>query len=261
MTDHRPLRLGVVGIGGRMGCEIVAAAADDPEVDLVGGTVGARRPSRDVVVYDTIAELVRVADVLLDFSTPMSAVAAAEAAADARIPIVIGTTGLDESQLRAVHAASTRTAVWYSRNTSSGIDALIRVLPEIARLLAGYDIELVEAHHRHKVDAPSGTALALLDAVVAGLDGGDHPLVHGRQGHAPRRPGEIGVSVVRGGGNAGEHELIFAGEYDEVGVSHRAYGRRAFASGAIRAARALAGRPPGWYGPVEAPSPVPASDR
>ncbi|MDQ3656678.1 MAG: 4-hydroxy-tetrahydrodipicolinate reductase [Chloroflexota bacterium] len=244
MAGPTPLRLGLIGIGGRMGQEIVALAEADPSV-IVRGGIG-REDSAD------LANLVRDCDVLIDFSTPESSITAASAAAGAGRPIVIGTTGLEADQLALLRDASERVPVWYARNMSTGVSLLQRVLPEIARALAGYDIELIEAHHRHKADAPSGTALMLAEAILAGLsDAEAHPLVHGRAGYAPRQPGEIGIHAVRGGGNSGEHTMLFTSDEEEIRISHRAYSRRAFAAGAIRAARAIHGQPPGWYGPEE----------
>jgi len=130
-----------------------------------------------------------------------------------------------------------------------GISALLAALPALVRSLQGYDIEIVEQHHRHKTDAPSGTALALAEA-IAGALGADLSAraSYGRHGHAPRRPGEIGIHAVRAGGNAGEHVVIIADEGEEIRVSHRAYSRRTFALGALRAAAWLRQQPPGWYG-------------
>lgn len=241
MPGASPLRLGLVGIGGRMGREIVALAAADPSVTVIGG-IG-RENAAD------LPGLLNGSDVLIDFSTPESSVATACAAAEARRPIVVGTTGLDAAQVATLRTAAVQVPVWYARNMSTGVSLLQRLLPEIAQALAGYDIELIEAHHRHKADAPSGTALMLAEAILAGLDAGDHPFVHGRAGQAPRQPGEIGFHAIRGGGNSGEHTLLFASDEEEIRISHRAYSRRAFAAGAIRAAKAIHGQPPGWYGP------------
>jgi len=242
MPGAAPLRLGLVGINGRMGREIAALAATDPSV-LVTGGIGRENA-------EEWASLVEGCDVLVDFSTPESSAAAANAAAGAGRPLVTGTTGLDAAQLAALREAAERVPVWYARNMSTGVTLLQRLLPEIARALAGYDIEVIEAHHRHKADAPSGTALMLAEAILAGLgEDVEHPFVHGRVGQAPRQPGEIGVHAIRGGGNAGEHTLLFASDEEEIRLSHRAYSRRAFAAGAIRAAKAINGQPPGWYGP------------
>jgi len=242
MATNMPLRFGLVGISGRMGREMVVLAAIDPLLPGVGG-IGSRNA-------EELGDLASNCDVLIDFSTPESSATAASAAAESGTPLVFGTTGLDADQVALLRATSVRAPVWFARNMSTGVSLLQRLLPEIARALEGYDIELIEAHHRHKVDAPSGTALMLAEAIVAGLPGADeHPLVHGREGHAPRQPGEIGIHAVRGGGNPGEHAILFASNEEEIRITHRAYSRQAFADGAIRAARAIHGQPPGWYGP------------
>ena len=235
-----PLRIGLVGKTGRMGREIAALAAGDPAVAIAGGV-----SSADIA---SLPGLAVGCDVLVDFSTPAGAMAALAAAVAAGVPLVTGTTGLTPEQVSRLREASATIPVWYARNMSTGVSLLQRLLPEIARSLAGYDIEVVEMHHRHKVDAPSGTALMLVEAVERGL-ADEHPRVHGRAGHAPRQAGEIGIHAIRGGGNAGEHTVIFASDEEEVRVSHRALGRSAFAAGALRAAKALHGQPPGWYGP------------
>ena len=218
MTSSPPLRLGLIGISGRMGQEIVALASTDPSVVVIGG-IGRSTGAG-------LADLARISDVLVDFSTPEGSVAAASAAAEAGCPLVVGTTGLDPEQVALLRTTADRIPVWYARNMSTGVSLLQRILPEIARALDGYDIELIEAHHRHKVDAPSGTALMLTEAILAGLrDDVEHPYIHGREGHAPRQPGEIGVHAVRGGGNSGEHTVIFASDEEEIRISHRAYNR------------------------------------
>ncbi len=242
MTGGAPLRIGIVGLTGRMGREISALVEVDPGLAIAGG-----------VGRQTVADLPAVAaasDVLIDFSTPDALAAVVEASASASVPLVLGTTGLTGEQVARVRALSERVPVWYARNMSTGVSLLQRVLPEVARALAAYDIEVIEAHHRHKVDAPSGTALMLADAILEGLDEPDgHPSVYGREGYSPRQPGEIGFHSIRGGGNPGEHTLVFASDEEEIRISHRAFSRQAFAAGAIRAARAIHGQPPGWYGP------------
>ncbi len=242
MTGGAPLRIGLVGLTGRMGREISALAEGDPGLVIAGG-VGSK----------TVADLPAVAaasDVLVDFSTPDATVAVIDAGGRAGVPLVLGTTGLTGEQVGQVRALSERVPVWYARNMSTGVSLLQRVLPEVARALGEYDIEVIEAHHRHKVDAPSGTALMLAEAILAGLaDPEAHPAVYGREGYSPRQPDEIGFHSIRGGGNPGEHTLVFASDEEEIRISHRAFSRQAFAAGAIRAARAIHGRPPGWYGP------------
>lgn len=257
MSERRestPLRIGISGITGRMGREIVALAANDPDVRVVGGIARSGNPVTEVLgvaVLPTLADLIAVGvDVLIDFSTPEGSVTAASAAADAGIPILIGTTGLDAGQLALLRDASTRIPLFYARNTAHGVNALLELLPAIASALAGYDIEIVEMHHRHKKDAPSGTALALGEAVARGLPEPPTRTVRGRDGYAPREMGEIGYHSLRGGGNTGEHTIVFASDGEEIRISHRALNRGAFASGALRAAKGLVGREPGWHGPA-----------
>jgi len=286
MGRSAPLRIGIVGIAGRMGREIVSLATDDPTVIISGGTVRPTSRHQDpspgfpdaaprhphsadeqdegspgeaapefpaidgIPIHNDLAHLLPRVDVLIDFSTPESSVSTARQAVAAGVPIVIGTTGLDPEQMDVLRDASHHIPVYYARNTAHGLNALQRVLPIITRALSSYDIEIVEMHHRHKKDAPSGTAVALAEAIIAGLGSGvDHPLVYGREGYAPRQTGDIGIHSIRGGGNTGEHTIIFASDQEEIRISHRALSRGAFAAGAIRAAHDLVGKTPGWYGP------------
>ena len=153
-----------------------------------------------------------------------------------------------------LRGAAERTAVFHATNMSPGVNAMLAVLPALARALDGYDIEIVETHHRHKVDAPSGTALTLARALAAATgDPLDGRAVHGRQGASKRAAGEIGIHAVRAGGNPGEHTIILASEGEEVQLSHRAFSRAAYAQGALRAARLIVGLPPGWYEPATLP--------
>ncbi len=238
-----PLRVGLIGGTGRMGREISLAAEGQADL-IIAGSVGHQDGA------EAFRDLARNADVLIDFSSPEGTMAAVGAAVAAEKPIVIGTTGLTDEQLATLRDASGNIPVWYARNMSHGIGMLQQQLPRIAAALAGYDIELIEAHHRHKADAPSGTALALAEVVLRGLEG-EHPYIFGREGHAPRQPGEIGIHAIRGGGNPGEHQVIFTSDDEEIRISHRAFHRRVFATGALRAARRVITLPPGWYSPEE----------
>ncbi len=246
------LRIGIAGIQGRMGREIAALAASNPEIAVVGGL--GRRGGSDPPVFANAAELLPAIDVLIDFTSPAAAVAHAMACAAAGRPLVSGTTGLDADQSAILRGAAESVAVFHAANMSPGVNAMLTVLPILVRALAGYDIEIVETHHRHKADAPSGTALAL--ARVA-ADASGSPLAsrarYGREGAALRRPDEIGIHAVRAGGNPGEHAVILTGDGEEIGLSHRAFGRAAYAEGALRAARLIANQPPGWYEPATLP--------
>lgn len=233
------VRIGIAGITGRLGREIVAAAAEDPNIEVVGGV------SRSEGSLDDLLPLV---DVIIDVSRPDATVAFAEHCAEAGIPFVTGTTGLDEVQSERLARAAERIPIFVARNLSVGIAALVRVLPDLVAALDGFDIEIVETHHRHKVDAPSGTALVLLEAIRSAQIHADPLTVHGRSGHAPRQPNEVGIHAVRAGGNPGEHSIIFADAGEEIRIAHRAFSRRPYAQGALRAAQWLVSRPPGLYG-------------
>jgi 4-hydroxy-tetrahydrodipicolinate reductase len=212
-------------------------------------------PGTDGVrLFANAADLLPEIQVLIDFSAPEGTVDHAAACASAGVPLVCGTTGLDAGQMAVVRAAAQRVAVFHAANMSPGVNAALAVLPSLVRALQGYDVEIVEAHHRHKVDAPSGTALALARA-VAEASGGDAGgrLRHGREGAHRREADEIGIHAIRSGGNPGEHTVILASEGEELRLSHRAFSRASYAEGALRAARLIVGQPPGWYNPATLP--------
>lgn len=249
------VRIGIAGIGGRMGGEILSVASGDSLVTVAGGT---ERPERVVelggtfgataLVTTDVSELIPFIEVLIDFTTPEATLANARACADGGCRLVAGTTGLNVAQLAELTELSSRTAIFYARNMSVGVNALLAVLPGMVRALDTYDIEIVEMHHRHKADAPSGTALAIAEVIASALDQDlQAHAVYGREGVAPRQRGEIGIHAVRGGGNSGEHTIIFAEEGEEIRVGHRAFSRRTFALGAVRAAKYLSNKQPGFY--------------
>jgi len=245
------IRIGIAGIGGRMGREVFAVARADPGITVVGGLV---RPGNcdqldlGLPLFDDPAALLPEIEVLLDFTAPDASLTFARACTVVGRGLVCGTTGLSAGQFAELQDLSSRTAIFYARNMSVGVAALLAALPGLVRALDGFDIEIVKAHHRHKADAPSGTALAIVETIV-GVN--DHSmgerLVYGRHGLASRKPYEIGIHSLRGGGNAGEHTVVLASEGEELRVSHRACGRRAFALGAVQAARFLAGKSAGLY--------------
>jgi 4-hydroxy-tetrahydrodipicolinate reductase len=188
--------------------------------------------------------------VLVDFTRAAATVASAELAAARGIPFLTGTSGLNEEQLAAVRACASRIPVLIAPNTSLGLTALLHLLPALVRALgAEYDLEIVETHHRHKADAPSGTALAIGATLAAAREQtlAEHARF-GREGIAPRVAGEIGIHAIRAGAAAGEHRVILASEGEQIEVLHRAVSRQTYAAGALRAARWLAEQPPGVYG-------------
>lgn len=238
MIDHDPIRIGIAGIRGRMGRAVAAAVTADPATTLAGGLVRPGTPTADPdlrLETDPDALLPGI-DVLIDVSLPDATAALAAACARHGTPLVCGVTGLDAATLAALRAASERVPVWHARNLSHGVATLLRLLPALAEELGGYDVSIVERHHRHKRDAPSGTALAL-----AGALGGQPQVVS-----------------IRAGGITGEHEIAFTNDVEEITIGHRPLSRAAFATGAVRAARALHGAAPGWHGPEPAPDPTPS---
>ena len=250
------IRIGIAGIRGRMGREVAALAMRDSELAVIGGlsrhSETADAESMRIVSEPT--ELLPGIDVLVDFTAPDAAATLAGACAATGVALVSGTTGLDASQEATMRAAAERVPVFRAANMSPGVNALIAVLPGLVRALAGYDIEIVEAHHRYKVDAPSGTALALARAAAAAREGSlAERARYGRAGVSPRAPEEIGIHAVRGGGNPGEHAVILASDGEEIRLAHRSFSRAAYAEGALRAARLLVTQPPGWYEPATLP--------
>ena len=225
---------------------------------LVGGLSRQARTAESgpdgVRLFADVATLLPEIDVLIDFSAPEGTVDHAAACASAGVPMVCGTTGLDVTQRAALRAAAERVPVFHAANMSPGLNAVLAVLPTLVRALEGYDIEIVETHHRQKVDAPSGTAL-MLARVVAEAGGGDVDgrVRHGRVGWRRRDADEIGMHAIRSGGNPGEHVVILAGEGEELRLSHRAFSRVSYAEGALRAARLIVDQPAGWYDPATLP--------
>ena len=238
-----------------MGREICRAALETEGFDLVGGVVEPGSPDlgadlgelcghgeSGVGATETPPE---DAAALIEFTTPDATV---EHLAYAR-PAVIGTTGLSEEQRARIEEAARSVPIVLAPNMSVGVNLLREVVRELADKLGdGYDLEIVEAHHRNKVDAPSGTALLLANAAAEGRDVNlDDVAVYGREGRAPRREGEIGIHALRGGAVVGEHSVVFYGSGEEIEVTHRALSRRTFADGALRAARFVATAGPGLY--------------
>jgi 4-hydroxy-tetrahydrodipicolinate reductase len=237
-----------------MGREIAALAAADPTFTVVGGLsrqIGEPDDREDgVLVVSDLEELLRCVDVLIDFTAPAGTVSHAQACASFGVPLVSGTTGLDGAQVATLRQAAAGTAIFHAANMSPGVNAVLAVLPALVAALADYDVEVIETHHRFKADAPSGTALALAH-VAASARGKSlaNVATYGRKGAHRRESGEIGIHAVRGGGNPGEHEVILVGEGEEIRLSIRAFNRTSYAQGALRAARLLVGKPPGWYEP------------
>ncbi len=245
------LRLAVTGAGGRMGREVIEAAATRENVTVVTAVNRTEtEPVGDVSVADAarLPELLSETDpdVLVDFTGPESAVSYAEAAADAGVAVVTGTTGFDEDEIDQLRGASELVPVLKAANFARGVAALRRAVREAVAAVPGYDIELTETHHNGKRDAPSGTAMTLIEDIESVRDGLDRR-VHGREGDAPREDDEIGVHARRAGDVTGEHEVLLAGNRESIELTHRAGDRGVFAEGSLDAAAWLSGRDAGWY--------------
>jgi len=239
MSD-RALQLAILGASGRMGSAVAAAVADSTDVVIKGLATSSTVP----------AEVLRDADVAIEFAVPGATVANVAACVAAKRPIVIGTTGHDQAQREQIAAAAREIAIVMAPNMSLGVNLLLKLVELTAgKLDASYDIEVFEAHHRNKKDAPSGTALALGAAAAAGrgVKLGD-VADYARYGAGEARErGAIGFSVFRGGDVIGDHTVTFAGSGERIELTHRASDRLGFARGALQAARWLVGRPPGLY--------------
>ena len=257
------ISIAVIGVTGRMGRAIVRAASESSDVKVVAGfaSAGSKGVGKDVGelagiaargvhVTSNLAALARC-DVAIDFSNAGATAENVAACRAARKPIVIGTTGFAADVEKLIDEAAREIAVLVAPNTSVGVTLLIELVRAAAKALpgAGFDIEINEAHHRNKRDAPSGTALALGRAAAdgRGVDLGKVG-VGARTGDSPRKEGEIGFSVIRGGDIVGEHTVLFAGAGEVLSLGHRATDRSIFAQGAVRAAAWLAGQPAGRYG-------------
>jgi 4-hydroxy-tetrahydrodipicolinate reductase len=256
--------IGISGCGGRMGRMLVAevqgtegcrvaGGIDAPGSDAIGRDLGtlAGIDALGLVAGTDVARLLAAADVVIDFSAPAASAALAAAAAQHGKPIVVGTTGLEPAQAGALEAAARSIPIVWAPNMSLGVNLLLGLVREVAAKLGDdYDIEVLEMHHRHKIDAPSGTALALGAAAAAGrgIDLAAHS-ARARDGiTGARRRGDIGFASLRGGDMVGEHVVVFAAEGERIELTHRAGSRRVFARGAVRAARWVVGRAPGLYG-------------
>jgi 4-hydroxy-tetrahydrodipicolinate reductase len=239
VTFDAMTRLGLVGAGGRMG-RLIAALAGSEQAVVAGGTGRA----------GDLARLAAACDVLVDFSSPDALDAVLAAAEAAGTAVLVGTTGLGRAHHARIDRAATRIAVLQAANTSLGIALLRRLVGQAAAALGpDWDIEIVEAHHRHKKDAPSGTALLLGAAAGEGRGAGPGALDRLDRMERPlRQEGGIYYASLRGGSVAGDHQVVFAGEGERLELGHRAEGRETFARGALRAARWLHGRSPGRYG-------------
>lgn len=237
------------GCNGKMGQVITRLAAADPEMEIVAGVDMRAQALNDYPVFGDIGECGVEADVVIDFSNAAAVDRLLDWCGEKQMPVVLCTTGLSEEQLSKVEETAKKTALLKSANMSLGVNLLMKLLQDAAKVLApeGFDMEIVERHHNQKVDAPSGTAIALADSLKEALEE-DYAYVYDRSGQRKKRDShEIGISAVRGGTIVGEHEVIFAGEDEVIEFKHTAYSKALFAKGAVAAAKFLAGKGPGRY--------------
>jgi 4-hydroxy-tetrahydrodipicolinate reductase len=258
------LKIVVAGASGRMGRTLIRQIAQGNGLALCGaleaaghtslgmdsGTLAGMQPNGIHITADPLTLLAAGAQVVIDFTTPMVSTMLADLAAQARIVHVIGTTGFDTKGEERIRAAARHAVIVKSGNMSMGVNLLAALVERAARSLPGYDIEVLEMHHRNKVDAPSGTALLLGEAATRGRGVAlDKHWVKARDGHAvgPRSDGEIGFATLRGGTVVGEHSVILAGTGERITLSHSAEDRTIFAHGALAAAKWGHGKKPGLY--------------
>lgn len=232
-----------------MGQVISGLAAQDAEVEIVAGIDIADNGKNSYPVYTDIQECQVEADAIIDFSSAKAVDALLDYSVKRQIPVVVCTTGLSEDQLDRLEKAAEKVAVLKSANMSLGINTLLKLVQDAAKVLAtaGFDMEIVERHHRLKVDAPSGTALALADSFNEAMGNAYHYVYDRSQKREQRSDKEIGISAVRGGTIVGEHEVIFAGPDEVIEFKHTAHSKAVFGKGAIEAAKFLAGKSAGRY--------------
>lgn len=237
------------GCNGKMGQTITGICKEDTGIEIVAGIDLYDGVPNDYPVFQTISQCDVKADVIIDFSNAKAVDDLLEYAVERQLPVVLCTTGLSEEQLQTVEATYEKVAILKSANMSLGVNTLLELLKKAALVFApaGYDMEIVEKHHNLKLDAPSGTAIALADSMNEALDGKYNYVYDRSQVRQQRDKYEIGISAVRGGNIVGEHEVFFCGQDEVIEFKHTAYSKAVFAKGAVEAAKFLAGKPSGHY--------------
>ena len=238
------------GCNGRMGTIISELSEKDDKIEIVAGIDPTGKGRFGYPVFYSISDCDVEADVVIDFSNSSAVPQLLAYCVEKKIPCVLCTTGLSAELTAEVTKASEKVAILKSANMSLGINLLMKLLKEASKVLGntGFDIEIVEKHHNQKLDAPSGTAIALADSINEEFDGAYEYIFDRSQRRAKRDAKEMGISAVRGGSIVGEHDVIFAGPDEVITFSHTAYSRAVFGKGAVEAAKYLAGKPAGMYG-------------
>lgn len=262
MTVHNRHKIAIAGASGRMGRMLIEAVRAADDCQLAGALDVAASPAigndataflghaSDVAITADLKSGLQQAQVLIDFTRPEGTMAHLKVCRELGVNMVIGTTGFSEAQKAEIAAAAKDIAIMQSPNMSVGVNVTLKLLEMAAKALStGYDIEIIEAHHRHKVDAPSGTALKMGE-VIAGALGRDLKdcAVYAREGVTGERdPSSIGFATIRGGDIVGDHTVLFAGIGERIEITHKSSSRVTYAQGSLRAVRFLAGRQPGLY--------------
>lgn len=247
--DRNMIRVLMSGCNGKMGQMITGLVKEDEQVEIVAGIDTYTGISNTYPVFKSFADCDVEVDVVIDFSNAAALEGLLDYCISKQVPAVICSTDYSEEQLQKIKEASEKVAILKSANMSMGINLLLKLLKDAAKVLApaGYDIELVEKHHNQKLDAPSGTALALADSINDALNNEYNYVYDRSQVRQKRDSKEIGISAVRAGTIVGEHEVIFAGTDEVIEFKHTAYSRSVFGKGAVEAAKYLAGKPAGMY--------------
>jgi 4-hydroxy-tetrahydrodipicolinate reductase len=263
MTLNKAIRVVVTGVSGRMGGVLVKAVRHSDDLVLSGATEKAGKDTigldaglvagtglAQVPVRATLEEAIAGADVVVDFTHADASLEHARLCAEKKVALVLGSTGFSASARAEIAGRAQQIPIVMSPNMSVGVNVLFRLAGEVAKVLgAGYDVEIVETHHRHKKDAPSGTAVRLVEVVADALKlDPERDAIHGREGNVGERPdGKIGVMALRGGDVVGEHTVMYLGDGERIELTHRATSRSNFAGGALRAARWIVHQKPGLY--------------
>ncbi len=242
------MELVVCGCNGHMGKLVVKAAKKAGDITVVGGVDPSGDNESNFPVFDSVGKITVRPDVIIDFSSPRALSALLSYGEDNKVPLVLCTTGLSESQVERIKECAKKIPIFFSGNMSLGINVLIKLIKKATSALKdSFDIEIIERHHSRKVDAPSGTAFMIAEKIAAEVGDGVKYSYDRHSQRKPRDKKEIGIHSVRGGNIVGDHEVIFAGANEVITLSHHAQSREIFADGAINAARFLFNKPPGLY--------------
>lgn len=237
----------ISGCGGKMGHVVAQEIASRKDARVVGG-IDIASPTCDFPVFHTPSAVNVDADVVIDFSNPAVLLPLLAYGKEKQVSLVLCTTGYDAQQVAALKEASREIPIFYSRNMSLGINLLIDLCKRASQVLGpAFDVEIIEAHHNQKIDAPSGTALMIADEISSVRAGDTHYMYDRHSQRKKRDPSEIGIHSIRGGTIVGEHEVLFAGHHETITIAHSAQSKEVFAAGAVNAAIFLAGKPAGLY--------------